>query len=69
MGGAPASDRRQQESKSRHREEFVMEKNELRDRLAAGRLTRRQFARAAAAAGVGLVTLPLLARHGAADTG
>jgi spermidine/putrescine transport system substrate-binding protein len=46
-----------------------MEMNELRDRLAAGRLTRRQFARAAAAAGVGLLTLPLLARNGAAETG
>jgi spermidine/putrescine transport system substrate-binding protein len=54
---------------SRHREEFAMEKNELLDRLATGRLTRRQFARAAAAAGVGLMTLPLLAREGSAETG
>jgi len=46
-----------------------MEMNELRDRLAAGRLTRRQFARAAAVAGVGLMMLPLLARKGAAETG
>jgi hypothetical protein len=46
-----------------------MEMNELRDRLAAGRLTRRQFARAATVAGVGLMMLPLLARKGAAETG
>ncbi|HWA44706.1 MAG TPA: extracellular solute-binding protein [Hypericibacter adhaerens] len=46
-----------------------MEKNELQDRLAAGRLTRRQFARAAAAAGVGMMMVPVLARRGAAETG
>jgi spermidine/putrescine transport system substrate-binding protein len=48
---------------------IAMEKNEMLDRLAAGTLTRRQFSKALAAAGIGLVTLPVLARPAAAETG
>lgn len=43
-----------------------METNEFADLLAAGRMTRRQAARALAAVGVGLLTVPVLRRAAAA---
>jgi spermidine/putrescine transport system substrate-binding protein len=46
-----------------------MEKNEVLDRLAAGKLTRRQLGKALGAAGLAMVQVPLLGRSGRADTG
>jgi spermidine/putrescine transport system substrate-binding protein len=47
----------------------AMNKDEILDRLAAGKLTRRQFGRALGAAGLAMVQVPLLARGGIAAAG